>query len=162
MSLAEILMIAALGILCVAALCDLARMEIPNSLSILLLILAVAHAVAEPGIPVLSRLAALAIMLLFGLLLFARSWMGGGDIKLLTATAPFAGLSGLPLQLAAVAIAGGLLALVMLLVRAGVTAAGTDQSRLPTVLQAGAPLPYAVAIAAGTIFWAWRSALVQG
>jgi prepilin peptidase CpaA len=91
-----------------------------------------------------------------GALLFAIGWMGGGDIKLLTGTAAWVGLKGLPLQLAGVALAGGLLSLVLILVRAGCRRAGIQPEHMPRIFRPDAPLPYAVAIAAGTFWWAWR------
>ena len=51
-------------------------------------------------------------MFAFGLLAFARGWLGGGDVKLMTAIAAWTGITGLPLLFIAVSVAGGGLALV--------------------------------------------------
>jgi prepilin peptidase CpaA len=67
------------------------------------------------------------------------------------------GLQGLPVLLMAIALAGGLLAVLMLVLRFGFSATRADPSRLPLVLRPSAPLPYAVSIAAGACFWAWRA-----
>ena len=151
----------ALILLALAALWDLVRMEIPNEISLALLALAEAHAWAadEPG--VVARLAALAVMVALGLLMFARGWMGGGDVKLLMATAPLVGWPGLLAQIGGIAVAGGVLALVMLSLRAAI-AVRLPADRLPLVLRPGVALPYAVAILAGTIIWAVRSAALAG
>lgn len=79
-----------------------------------------------------------------------------GDIKLLVATAPLTGIAGLAERLGSIAVAGGVLALVMLLLKA-VVAAAAPAARLPLVLRREASLPYAVAIAAGMAVWAARN-----
>jgi prepilin peptidase CpaA len=160
-TLAEALVTAAILVLLIAAVFDLVRMEIPDALPILVLMLVSAHWFAAPEASIWwSPIAAFCVMLAIGLLLFSRGWMGGGDIKLLVALAPLAGLAGLPLLLAVIAIFGGLLALLFLGLRTGLRAAGHDGLQLPQVLRQAAPLPYAVAIAAGSGFWAWRMGLM--
>lgn len=157
MSLPELLVLGALLCLVVGAGFDLARFEIPDTLSILLLAGALLYGLLTPGFAWGSH--ALAVLALFavGLLLFALGWMGGGDVKLLTAFAAWTGLSGLPLFLTGVALAGGALALLLLLARSGLKLAGRAAQDMPRLFRPGAPLPYAVAIAAGGLFWAWRS-----
>lgn len=157
MTFPEILLGLALLCLLAAAIADMRRFEIPDSLSIALIVLAVLFGFAQPDFPWLSHGGALLLMFGLGALLFSLGWMGGGDVKVLTGTAAWVGLQGLLLQLAGVAIAGGLLALVLLLVRAGGRVADVPPERMPRMFQDGAPLPYAVAIAGGTIWWAWRS-----
>jgi len=156
-TLAEILILLALFCLLAAAVADVTRFEIPDTLSIALIALAIAFGFTQPDFQWLSHGAALLLMFAVGALLFSLGWMGGGDVKVLTGTAAWVGLQGMLMQLAGVAIAGGLLALVLLLVRAGGRLANVPADRMPRVFQAGAPLPYAVAIAGGTIWWAWKS-----
>ncbi|MFN7175795.1 MAG: prepilin peptidase [Thermaurantiacus sp.] len=162
MTIAEMLLVAAVLILVVAAVFDLVTMEIPDTLPIALLAIVSAYWIATPGPGIWSPVAAFGTMLAIGLFLFARGWMGGGDIKLLVALAPLPGLQGLPLLLAVIAIAGGLLAVVMMTVRSGLHRRATDPMSLPQVLRRDAPLPYAVAIACGAGFWAWRMGLFPG
>ena len=157
MTFAETLLLLALLCLLAAAVADVTRFEIPDTLSIALIALAVGFGFTQPDFPWLLHGGALLLMFGIGALLFSRGWMGGGDVKVLTGTAAWVGLQGLLLQLAAVAIAGGVLALVLILARAGGAAINIPAERLPRVFQPGAPLPYAVAIAAGTIWWAWQS-----
>ena len=52
-----------------------------------------------------------------------------------------------------IAIAGGVLALVLMALRRGLALAGDDAPRL---VQVGADLPYAVGIAGGMAVWGWR------
>lgn len=151
----------ALALLIVAALWDLVRMEIPDWISLALLALAVLHAWFAAGPGLFPRLLALAVMVAVGLLLFARGWMGGGDVKLLMATAPLVGWPGLLAQIGGIAVAGGVLAVVMLVLRL-VMAARIPADRLPLVLRPGVALPYAVAILAGTAIWAVRGDALAG
>jgi prepilin peptidase CpaA len=82
------------------------------------------------------------LILAIGFTLFARDLFGGGDVKLLTALALWTGFADLPRLLLVTTLAGGLLALGILLWRRWRLASGgvIDQR-----------LPYGIAIAAGGI-----------
>ena len=148
--------IAALLCVVAAALFDLRSFEIPDSLSIAIIILFVGHALVVPhGVSWLSSGAAFALCLALGILLFWLNWMGGGDVKLLPTIALWTGMGGLPALLLGIALAGGVLAAVLLVLRALPVPAGGPEAR-PRLLRRGEPLPYGVAIAAGTLFWAWQ------
>jgi prepilin peptidase CpaA len=87
-------------------------------------------------------------VLLVGLLPFGMGLLGAGDVKLAAALSLWLGPDGLPEFFAVTAIAGGLLALVML-VQHGIAHGAEDSGA-----RAGAPsVPYGVAIAIGG-FWA--------
>ena len=88
----------------------------------------------------------------FGLLAFARGWLGGGDVKVMTDCACWAALGTLA---ALIAIAGGVLALVLMLLRCGLALAGVTGDDAPSLVRAGADLPYAVCISGGILVWAW-------
>ena len=92
----------------------------------------------------------------FGLLAFARGWLGGGDVKVMTGCACWATLGTLAAQVVLIAIAGGVLALVLMLLRRGLAVAGVTGDNAPRLVQVGADLPYAVGIAGGMAVWAWR------
>ncbi|MBB6226603.1 prepilin peptidase CpaA [Polymorphobacter multimanifer] len=145
------LLMALAALLCVvvAAGWDMAKFEIPDTVSVLLLVLAAAYGLLTPGFGWLSHLLAPLGFFALGLLLFARGWLGGGDIKLMTALAAWTGLSGLLPLLLGISIAGGVLALVLIIARR--VNAGRSGMRL---LAVDAPLPYAVAILAGVLWWA--------
>lgn len=88
-----------------------------------------------------------ALVLGVGTLLFVRGWMGGGDIKLLAACSLWFDLSQGWKMLVAVAIAGGLEALVVMVLR---LLPWSERLRNNLAwLQKDQPLPYGVAIAAG-------------
>ena len=109
---------------------------------------------------------------LLAFLCWRRGWMGGGDVKLLGAAATAVPLPLVPQFIAAVAIAGGMLALLYLVALRVVPAPGSalaDVSLSSSVrrekrlfarvarierwrIHRGCPLPYACAIAAGFLF----------
>jgi prepilin peptidase CpaA len=101
------------------------------------------------------------IVLLFCIVCWQRGWMGGADAKLLGAAAVAVGPSDAETFLLAVTLFGGVLALCYLAAQYLLPRPGmTSPNRLvPRVLRVEAwrirhrgPLPYACAIAAGTLF----------
>ena len=157
MTLAAVLALVALACVLAAAAFDVWRFEIPDTLSIVLVGTAIGYGLLTPGFGWLSHIAAALLFFALGLLLFARGWMGGGDIKLLTGIAAWTGLGGLAPQLLATAMAGGAITLLLIAARSGVARAGVAAERLPRLLHADAPIPYAVPIAIGTCWWAWQA-----
>jgi prepilin peptidase CpaA len=149
-----ILPLIALACVVAAPVFDLLKYEIPDFLSIAIVAVAIIYGLVAPDFGWLSHLASTALVFAVGLLAFARGWMGGGDVKLLTAIATWTGLEGLLLQFVATALAGGGLALVLIAARSGLALAGVDAARVPRLLRRDAPLPYGVAIAIGTCWWA--------
>jgi prepilin peptidase CpaA len=144
---------AAALLLLTAALWDAATYRIPNAISASLagLVLARAIVMGEPPSGVHLTLAALVFA--GAALLFVRGAMGGGDVKLLVVAVLWVAPGRVGVQLTAIAMAGAVLALALLAVRAvarRTLAAGTRQ-RLPPVLRDRAPVPYGIAIAAGTL-----------
>jgi prepilin peptidase CpaA len=87
-------------------------------------------------------------MLGIGFALFARGWIGGGDAKLFAAAALWFGWGSVASFAAIVAIAGGVLTLAVITLRA-------SWHRLPPFaarwIQPQAELPYGVALAAGAL-----------
>jgi prepilin peptidase CpaA len=136
---AEILAVASLlG----AAVFDVIRREIPDMCSLLLLAAALLLMLAEPqqwreGLLALSAGIGL---FLAGAALFAVGVWGGGDVKLAAAVGAWVGWSGVPAFLLAMALAGGVLALLILALR--------PARRLLPWLAAERGVPYGVAIAA--------------
>ena len=133
------------GVVAAAAI-DVVRYEIPDAISIAVVVLAVPFGLATPGFDWLPHIAAPVAMFGFGLLAFSRGWLGGGDVKLMSALAAWSGLGGLPLMFVAISLSGGALALVYAAGRR-IAGHGTATTRLP----------YAVAIAAGTLWWLWAT-----
>ncbi|MEJ0015830.1 MAG: prepilin peptidase [Acetobacteraceae bacterium] len=148
-----------LGLLLVASWHDIAARTIPNGL-VLLLAVTAAMTAAWGGFLPGSLLSAAGV---FGLaaICWRCGWMGGGDVKLLGAAALALPPSSVLTFLAAMAIAGALLAIVYLIARTRLSAAAPLRSHrlLPRIIRAerwrisrGGPLPYACAIGAGFLF----------
>lgn len=136
----------------IAAFNDIYEFKIPNWVSVALLI---AYFTAGLALGVDLRilfegfvLACVSIVLGFGL--FVANVLGGGDAKLLAATAPWVGLGGLGPFLFNVALAGGGLAIFLIVFRK--TPALPVYAHAPWLLrlhQRPKDIPYAVAIATG-------------
>jgi prepilin peptidase CpaA len=138
-------------LLLLAAIEDLWRLQIEDWLSggvALGALLAVA--IDGPAVGLWQNLLLFALVLGVGTLLFARGWMGGGDVKLLAACALWFNLGQGWKMLVAVAIAGGLESLLVMLLR--LLPWPEFFCRRTVWLQRGEALPYGVAIAAGMVW----------
>jgi prepilin peptidase CpaA len=138
-----------------AAAGDVAHYRIPNWLCAALA-LAFPAAALIAGLPPLLIGAHLALGLLAFLLcagLFALNWMGGGDAKLIAAAVLWLGPSGGPDFLLATALAGGLLALLLIALRSAPVRprVPAGQAWLARLAAPGGPAPYGVAICAGAL-----------
>jgi prepilin peptidase CpaA len=156
MTLADIgLLLMALAVLASAGF-DLWRFEIPDTLTILIIAGAVLFGLGTPGFNWAQHAAAGGIFFAFGLLAFTRGWLGGGDVKIMTGCACWATLGNLAEQAVMIALAGGVLALVLMLLRRSLALAGVTGDDAPRLIRVGADLPYAVGIAGGMAVWAMR------
>lgn len=142
-----------------SALHDLAARTVPNRIVLFVAILGISARAIEgsliPGICAATAVFAVAVFC------WSRGWMGGGDVKLLGATALAVPPDAVPMLVFVMGLAGGLLALVYLAARPvmPVPSAMRPRSFLARALRAerwrirrGGPLPYACAIAAGGLF----------
>lgn len=133
-----------------AALHDIARMEIPNWLTLGLAVgfLAFALAAGLPGGMVLGHMACAAIALLVVFACFALNWMGGGDAKLIAAAALWLGPGAdLASFLLLSSVFGGVLTLVVLLARLCLKPA-TGLASLDRLLHPENGIPYGIALGA--------------
>jgi prepilin peptidase CpaA len=135
---------------------DLWRMIIPNALVVTLVALFPVAALAAPasGIPWWSHVGAGASVLLVGLAAYRFRVLGAGDVKLLATIGLWAGFAFLPMVLLVTVLAGGALAILMIVIRRiamalAVAFSGAETVEMPRVLLSGEKLPYGVAIAVG-------------
>lgn len=149
------------SLLVVASAVDLKEFRIPNAIPLALIALFLIRALATMnGADWPSHLAAFGIMLGLGFLAFALGLFGGGDAKLMTAVALWVGLAGLPAFLVVTAVAGGVVGVVLLVLRSiaarlfAAPDAGARQS--PRLLDRRAPLPYALPITIAALLLEWR------
>jgi len=138
-------------LLVLAAAGDIKRYRIPNTLNIALacLYLPTALLAGSTWGTIGWHVAAGGAVLVVGIVLFALNWLGGGDAKLLAAAACWTGFAGLPGFLIFTALAGGVLALVLLAVRRLLRGRIDDDSSLARLLGQTRDVPYGIAIAVG-------------
>jgi prepilin peptidase CpaA len=139
---------------------DIATRLIRNEICLALALLGIIGQLASP-IQVAESLIAATILLLLLLVIYARGWIGGGDVKLLVALAIGLPLMGVIQLLTVTALAGGVLALAHLMMRLlpspRLAPAGSSFVRRVYAIERWrhlrhAPLPYGVAIACGGIW----------
>ena len=143
------------GLMLTAAFEDCRRLVIPNTLVVALLVLWPFFFLANPDWREgLWAIGGAALSFSAGAVLFARGYIGGGDVKLFAAAALWAGAPNLPTLLILTALIGGALALFLL------TPLGMQLSALRRSEAAGASgsaaieaqsIPYGLAIAAAAL-----------
>ena len=135
-----------------AAASDALRMRIPNALILYLLAgFAITAALAQPSwIDLAAHVLVGLTILSGGLVLFARGWMGGGDVKLLAVTGLWLGPTATPALLILTALAGGVLTLAMIVARA-LGAHRLAGGRIAALRDPLDRVPYGIAIAAAAI-----------
>ncbi|HYG85940.1 MAG TPA: prepilin peptidase [Azospirillum sp.] len=153
---------AAVALFCLAAVTDLHRRIIPNWITGALLLLFALAALADPvRYPTVPSLVAAVVVFVPLLAVFATGRLGGGDVKLLTAAALWAGWDQLGELLVVVGLAGGGLAVAYVIRHLPRSPAQlalwlpvglSSPRRLLPEAVAEAGLPYGVAIAAGAAF----------
>ncbi|MCP3368455.1 A24 family peptidase [Bradyrhizobium cajani] len=140
---------------------DVATRLIRNEICLALALLGIASQIASP-MQLAESLISAALLFLLLFFIYTRGWMGGGDVKLLVALAVGLPLTGIVELLTVTALAGGVLALMHLLMRnlpyPKMAPAGSSFARRVYAVERWrhlrhAPLPYGVAIACGGI-WA--------
>jgi prepilin peptidase CpaA len=153
------LKIAIAAILLVAASRDIATRTVPNWMPLTLAVLCASLALAGSH-PFWGPGFGLAVFLVCAFC-WRRGWMGGADVKLLGATAIAIPPSDAETFLLTVSLFGGVMALAYMAGRVVLPAPASERPRrlLSRILRVEAwrihhrgPLPYACAIAAGTLF----------
>lgn len=141
-----------------AAAFDVGRFIIPNWISLALVGLFGLAVLAHP-VPIdwLAHLGALGLVLAALLVIYRFGVIGGGDLKLAAAVSLWVGFDALPQLFLSIALAGGVFAIGIMVLRRlvnGVLVAQTvvQQVTLPRLLLPGEDIPYGVAIAAGGIW----------
>lgn len=147
-----------IGLILAAGLHDVIARTVPNSLVLMLSVAAIAAATIDGHLA--ASLLVAGIVFAVTAFCWRRGWMGGGDVKLLGAAVLAMPPNSVLTFVAAVAIAGGLLAVFYLAGRRLVHAPASlrPNSLLRRSMRVerwrisrGGPLPYACAIAAGFV-----------
>ncbi|WP_344708410.1 A24 family peptidase [Sphingomonas humi] len=139
-----------IALLALAAVQDAMMLKISNYICGAVLLLGIGGAIAHgPQIALWENGLVFAIALVIGTFLFGRGILGGGDVKLFAATVLWFDLGGAGRLLTWTALAGGVLAVLIIFLR---TLPWPDGLRARVrVLQPKAGIPYGIAIAAGAI-----------
>lgn len=147
--------------LCGAAVTDVRCRRVPNLLSALVALAGIAARAASGDVLPSLLLASVVFSILY--LLWRWEFLGGGDVKLLSACVLVVPAGAVAALIAAVTFSGGVLALAYLLLRVAAPAprpgpvlSRRSLRRLCRVeawrIRRGGPLPYACAISAGCMF----------
>lgn len=145
---------------------DLLTMTIPNRISLALL---AAFVLVLPfsGLDawaIASHIGAGCLMLLVGIFMFSRGWLGGGDAKLMASASLWLGFDWLFPYLIYVTMAGGTLVTAILLYRSLTLPLSLCQQPWAVRLhKQGGGVPYGIALAAGGLYiypkTAWLTSL---
>jgi prepilin peptidase CpaA len=153
------------GLLAVAVLTDVETLRIPNRLCLALVAIYPAHLLASPvAVDWPGALLLATVMFGGGLVSFAAGWMGGGDVKLMAATALWIGPGSFIDFLLVTAIAGGLISVLMLSGFRFTVAQIADSAGFADIRDVilGRSIPYGVAIAVGGWVAGWRMLMHAG
>jgi prepilin peptidase CpaA len=140
-----------------AAFEDFRRLIIPNLLPIMLCALwPIYFAAATPSLyGALEAIGCALAVFIGGAILFARGYLGGGDVKLLSAATLWAGPAGTLELLMLTGVLGGALALFLLMpfgMQIALAARGMlGQPSVDTKVGLAMPVPYGVAIAGAAL-----------
>jgi prepilin peptidase CpaA len=152
-------MLIIIGALLAASLHDIIARTVPNWIAAALSVPGLAQHAVDGGL--LGGILAGMIVFVLAALCWRRGWLGGGDVKLLGAAAVAMPANLVPTFIAAVALAGGILALFYLTAKRIIPAPMSKRpagliARIARVeswrIRRGGPLPYACAITAGALF----------
>jgi prepilin peptidase CpaA len=146
--------VAFLALVGYAAVTDVRTLRIPNPVSLAVALLYPAYVLASPvAVDWLAAIGIAAAVFLVGLGLFVLRWMGGGDVKLMAAASLWAGSQAVVPFLAHTALAGGAIAILMLAPVRFALAVSFERVGAVRLRDAvlGRSIPYAVAIAIGTL-----------
>ena len=137
-----------------AAATDLFTMKIPNRLCVLLVLAFFPLALLAGLGPweLVDHLAAGALLLGLGMLLFIPGWFGGGDAKLMAAVGLWVGTANLLPYMVYVALAGGIIAMAFFSARSvPLPRALLGQAWALRLHRHDTGIPYGLALAAGAL-----------
>ncbi|MDX2233916.1 MAG: prepilin peptidase [Hyphomonadaceae bacterium] len=141
------------GLVLFAALSDIATMTIPNWVSIAAVVLFPLAATLAGLTPaqIGLHLGVGVVMFFIGFLLFNIGILGGGDVKVIAAVSVWTGLGALSSFAFAMTLAGGGLALLIIIARRAAKPSDAAPAFVNRLLKPQNGIPYAVAIAIGVI-----------
>lgn len=138
-------------LLAVAAIQDVYQLRISNVFPVAIFLLFPAYALAK-GVDatIWQNGAVFLAVLALGILAFGAHWLGGGDVKLLAATALWFDIAGAAWLIGAIAILGAGIALLFIVFRRIIPEPVLLRSGMVSLKRRG-PIPYGIGIASGAI-----------
>jgi len=138
-------------LLAAAALQDMYRLRISNLFPVAIVLLFPAYAVGK-GLEasIWQNGAVFLTVLALGVLAFGAHWLGGGDVKLLAATALWFDIAGAARLIGTIAVLGAAIALFFIMFRRVVPEPVLLRSGMVSLKRRG-PIPYGIGIAGGAI-----------
>lgn len=138
-------------LLAVAAIQDVYQLRISNFFPVAIFLLFPAYALAK-GVDatIWQNGAVFLAVLALGILAFGAHWLGGGDVKLLAATALWFDIAGAAWLIGAIAILGAGIALLFIVFRRIIPEPVLLRSGMVSLKRRG-PIPYGIGIASGAI-----------
>jgi prepilin peptidase CpaA len=160
---------ALLVLLGLAAWQDLSRRRVPNAIVVAVMVLWTAHALSSGPAGAVEAVGVATAVLAVGFAAWRLGCVGGGDVKLTAALGLWAGAQHVLPMLLVIAVAGGVLAMIFLVLRhpactiilsrprlaaaaslaLGASPAAPAEAGRPMDSSASATLPFGIAIAAG-------------
>jgi len=137
---------------------DASKFIIPNWLvGSLLLVYPIALVLANFAVDWKMDLLGMLLMFAIGYVIFALRLMGGGDVKLIIVLALWVGWEKLAMFGFNFAVLGGVLSIVILLVRKIIPHMVSDKGKLPRIFKNKQPVPYGLAIAGAFLMMLYTS-----
>lgn len=149
--IATLLLAALLLLLGAAAMQDVYQLRISNAFPVAIFLLFPVYALAR-GVDatIWQNLAVFVALLALGILAFGAHWLGGGDVKLLAATAFWFDISGAAWLIGGIAMLGAAIALLFIFFRRVIPERLLLRSGMVSLKRRG-PIPYGLGIAGGAI-----------
>lgn len=151
MTIATVLLGVLILLLAAAAVQDIYQLRISNLFPVAIFLLFPVYAIVK-GVDatVWQNGAVFLAVLVLGILAFGAHWLGGGDVKLLGATALWFDISGATWLIGMIAILGAAIALLFIFFRRVIPEFALLRSGMVSLKRRG-PIPYGLGIAGGAI-----------
>jgi len=149
--IATLLLAALLLLLGAAAVQDVYQLRISNAFPVAIFLLFPVYALVK-GVDatIWQNVAVFVAVLALGILAFGAHWLGGGDVKLLAATAFWFDISGAAWLIGGIAMLGAAIALLFIFFRRVIPERLLLRSGMVSLKRRG-PIPYGLGIAGGAI-----------
>ncbi len=155
MPLIFILKLIFVGLVITCAINDFRSLTIPNKIILIMLALfPLAALIAPDHFPVINHLMAAGLIFIISYILFVLKLMGGGDTKMMTVVGLWLGLNNLSSFVVIMAITGGLLACISLILKKNkklLPKNSKPNSWFDQLKNDKSVVPYGIAIALGAI-----------